>query len=161
MLIMKKIIIVVVAIVGFVGLVVLMRYHPASTPATASRSKSSPTSSSSDSSSSTSTTATPPPAPPSTPTATGFKDGSYTGQAVNVGYGIVQVKAVVSGGKLSDVVFLQMPSGGHSSEVTNFAQPQLKSEALQAQSGNVDIVSGATQTAQGFIQSLQDALAKA
>jgi len=39
--------------------------------------------------------------------------------------------------------------------------PSLKQEAIQTQSAQVDIVSGATQTSQAFIQSLASALTKA
>ncbi len=91
-----------------------------------------------------------------------YKDGSYTGTAADAFYGTIQVKAVVSGGQLTDVQFLQYPNTpGHSSEVSNFALPQLKQEAIAAQSANVNIVSGATQDSQAFQQSLASALAQA
>jgi uncharacterized protein with FMN-binding domain len=38
------------------------------------------------------------------------------------------------------------------------AVPDLQQEAIQAQSANVDIISGATLTSQAFVQSLQVAL---
>ena len=41
------------------------------------------------------------------------------------------------------------------------ALPQLRLEALQAKSANVDLISGATYTSQAFVQSLQEALLKA
>jgi uncharacterized protein with FMN-binding domain len=94
--------------------------------------------------------------------ATGYKDGQYTGTVADAVYGQLQVKAVISQGKITDVQFLQYPNhSGHTTEVSNMALPQLKSEAIQAQSANVDIVSGATQTSQAFMQSLQSALTQA
>ena len=91
-----------------------------------------------------------------------FMDGTYTGPAVDAYYGTVQVAALVQGGKLADVQFLQYPSDRSTSQFINSqAMPILTSEAIQAQSANVDIVSGATHTSEGFRQSLADALAQA
>lgn len=111
------------------------------------------------------TTATPPPTPTPTPVATAsgqYVDGSYTGSAADAYYGIVQVRASVSGGKLTDVAFLQFPNDRSTSrEISAQAIPLLKSEAIQMQSANVDIISGATDTSLAFRQSLASALAQA
>lgn len=97
--------------------------------------------------------------PPSSGT---YKDGTYTGSTANAFYGYIQVQAVISGGKLTDVVFLQHPSDRSESEfINNQAMPLLKQEAIQAQSSQVDGVSGATDTSQAFVQSLETALQKA
>ena len=91
-----------------------------------------------------------------------YKDGTYIGNSVDVYYGIVQVKAMVAGGKLSDVIFLSYPQDrSHSLQLSNRAMPILKSEAIQSQSSNVNTVSGATDTSSGFVQSLQSALVQA
>jgi uncharacterized protein with FMN-binding domain len=91
-----------------------------------------------------------------------YKDGSYTGTTEVNAYGDVQVQAVVSGGKITDIVFLKMPSDeGHSREVTAFSEPVLKQETLQKQTARVDFVSGATSTSQSYEQSLQAALDQA
>jgi uncharacterized protein with FMN-binding domain len=104
----------------------------------------------------------PPPAQQPPATQTGYKDGQYAGDTANTVYGDVQVKAVVSGGKLTDIQFLTYPSHmGHSMEVSNYSLPILKSEAMQAQNAQVNVVSGATQTSEGFSQSLASALSKA
>ncbi len=88
-----------------------------------------------------------------------YKDGTYTGASENTVYGNVQISVVVSGGKITDINFLQMPdSEGHSQEVTAFAEPLLKQVTLQKQSAQIDFVSGATQTSEGYQQSLQAAL---
>ena len=91
-----------------------------------------------------------------------FKDGTYTGNSVNVFFGNVQVSAVISGGKLSAVHFLQYPNT-HSVAVfiNQQAMPYLKSEAIQAQNANVNIISGATLTSEGFQASLASALSQA
>ncbi len=91
-----------------------------------------------------------------------YKDGSYTGDAVDAFYGTVQVKVSIRGGKINNVVFLQYPDKpGHTIEVSNGAIPILKSETIKAQSANIDGVSGATQTAEAFIKSLSSALDQA
>lgn len=95
-------------------------------------------------------------------TNTKYKDGEYTGDSVDAYYGNLQVKAVISDGKITDVQFLDYPHDRRTSvEINSQATPMLKQEAIQAQSANVDIVSGATATSQAFIQSLQSALVKA
>ena len=92
----------------------------------------------------------------------GWKDGTYTGSAERNSYGTVQVAAVISGGKLTGINFIRMPSGeGHTQEVTKDAQPILLREALQTQSATVDVISGATQTSESFTFSLKSALSKA
>lgn len=91
-----------------------------------------------------------------------YKDGQFTGDAADAYYGYIQVKVTISGGKISDVVFLQYPNDRENSVFINQqAMPYLKQEAIQAQNSKVDIVSGATDTSMAFIQSLSSALTKA
>jgi uncharacterized protein with FMN-binding domain len=110
---------------------------------------------------------TPNPTGTSNPTSTPapgahYKDGSYTGSMADAQWGTIQVKAVIQHGKISNVVFLQYPNERNRSVMINsYADPQLTSEAIQAQSANVDVVSGATDTSNAFIQSLTDALSQA
>lgn len=90
------------------------------------------------------------------------RNGTYTGSAADTMYGPVQVRITVSGGKLTRVDVLQVPDEGrYESEIVADALPILQSEALSAQSANIDIVSGATFTSQGYAQSLQSALNQA
>jgi uncharacterized protein with FMN-binding domain len=111
--------------------------------------------SSSDSGSSTQTGGTP-------ATTGGFKNGSYTGGAADAQWGNVQVKITIQNGRLTNVQFLQYPNHrDRSVEINNYAMPQLTSEAIQAQSSQVDIISGATDTSEAFMQSLGDALSQA
>ena len=88
-----------------------------------------------------------------------YKDGTYTGPEVDAFYGLVQIKAVIRNGKIADVQFLEYPSDRRTSQrINNIAMPYLKTEALQVQNANVDIISGATLTSEAFAQSLQAAL---
>lgn len=106
----------------------------------------------------------------STPSAAGtpgsgsgsYKDGSYTGSIDDAVWGNVQVKVVIQNGKITSVQFVQYPNDrSRSIEINQYADPILIQEAIQAQSANVDIVTGATDTSDAFIQSLTDALAQA
>jgi uncharacterized protein with FMN-binding domain len=91
-----------------------------------------------------------------------YVDGTYTGASENAFYGNVQVKVTISGGTITDVVFLDYPQDRGTSRMINAAAiPQLKEEAITAQSAQVDGVSGASDTSQAFIQSLSSALSSA
>jgi uncharacterized protein with FMN-binding domain len=71
----------------------------------------------------------------------------------------VQVRVTLQSGRIVDVAATQLPSDlERSVEIGNYAAPILRDEALQAQSAKIDVVSGATYTSQGYIQSLQAAL---
>ena len=97
----------------------------------------------------------------STPSS-GYKDGTYTGPVLDVNWGYVQVQATIQSGQISNVQFLQFPSDRRTSQrINSIANPELEQEAIQAQSANVDIITGATLTSEGFQQSLQAALNQA
>jgi uncharacterized protein with FMN-binding domain len=149
---MKKIVIPVVLVAAFVAYAVYGRSSsavpaslPISIPAT-------PTSI---------VVASTPIAPASTSTGK-YVDGTYRGSVADAYYGNVQVQATVQNGALADVQFLQYPNDrGQSIEINQRAMPVLKSEAIQSQSAQVNIVSGATQTSEAFQQSLATALSQA
>ncbi len=84
--------------------------------------------------------------------------GTVTGTAVKTQYGPVQVRLTVAGGKVTKVEAVQAPSGGRSTEVTDMAVPRLNQAALATQSAEIDAVSGATYTSDGYKKSLQSAL---
>ncbi len=91
-----------------------------------------------------------------------YKDGSYTSPVADAFYGPLQIKVVVSGGRISDVQFLQHPSDRQTSvEINSQAMPMLRSEVITAQSAKVDGVTGATQTSRAFIESLNFVLSQA
>ena len=85
---------------------------------------------------------------------------SYTGDAVDIGYGIVQVKITVSDGKITDAVAVQAPSG-RSQRWSDMSVSSLRSQTLQVQSAAINGVSGASYTSYGWYQSLISALQKA
>ena len=90
------------------------------------------------------------------------ESASFTGDVVQTRWGPVQVQVSVSGGKVSDVSVVQYPSGnGRDEEINSYALPILTDETKQAQSADIDMVSGATVTSQGYLQSLQSALDEA
>lgn len=84
--------------------------------------------------------------------------GTFLGKPVDVGYGIVQVRITLAGGRIADVQAVQLPSGGRSSEIASYAAPRLRREVLAAQSANIDTVSGASFTSEGYARSVQSAL---
>jgi uncharacterized protein with FMN-binding domain len=74
----------------------------------------------------------------------------------------VQVRLTVKGGKITDVTVLQQPNGNpRDDEINSYALPILTQETLKDQSANIDMVSGATVTSTGYVQSLQSALDQA
>ena len=92
--------------------------------------------------------------PPPTHTAPAKPSGTFTGPQVDTNYGPVQVQITVSNGKITAAN--GQDDGG--SWVGENAIPQLNQEAVQAQSANIQGVSGATYTSEGYAQSLQQAI---
>ncbi len=91
-----------------------------------------------------------------------YTDGSYTGPSSDAYYGFVKVRATITNGAISNVVFLSHPSDrSYSRTVNRYAMPALRSEALAVQSARVNTVSGATETSRAFRTSLAGALRKA
>ena len=81
------------------------------------------------------------------------------GPVVDTRYGPVQVEVTLDGSTITAIAAIQLPGGDRRSEqISNRAEPTLQSEALQAQSANIDGVSGATYTSEAYAQSLQAAL---
>jgi uncharacterized protein with FMN-binding domain len=84
---------------------------------------------------------------------------SYDGATVQTQYGDMQVRVVLTGSRLTDVVALRLTdSSSRSVQISASAAPILRREALSAQSAHIDSVSGASYTSAGYIQSLQSAL---
>lgn len=131
-----------------VGFIVVWRYQPATTSPHGTAPQPTPGA----------TTAPAAPGPTGAPSTGSGSQRTVTGSAVDTPYGTVQVQAVLDGGKITNVTFLQAPSGGRSSRISRSAAPVLVSEALQAQNSHVDSVSGATYTSEAYTQSLQAAL---
>ena len=91
-----------------------------------------------------------------------LKDGSFDGGSANTRYGPVDVKITVAAGKITAVDVPVYPDGnGVDRQINSVAIPQLVTETLSAQSSHIDMVSGATFTSNGYVQSLQSALDQA
>ncbi|MEW2285920.1 FMN-binding protein [Streptomyces sp. NPDC047841] len=86
--------------------------------------------------------------------------GTVTGDAVRTQYGAVQVRLTVSAGKITKAEAVQAPKGGLSDQKTQLAVPRLNQEAVAAGTADIDAVSGATYTSEGYKKSLQSALDK-
>jgi len=109
-------------------------------------------------------TATPTPAAGTGTTApsTAGASGTFTGTAAQTRFGAVQVQITVADGTITDVAALQLTDHDQKSvQISNRAAPVLRQEVLSAQSANVQNVSGATYTSDGYLTSLQSALDQA
>ncbi|MGW2702039.1 FMN-binding protein [Streptomyces sp. NPDC001340] len=125
------------------GMVLLLSLKPHTSPTLATADTKSPTTSHS-----------------SSPTA-GSSSGTkrVTGDTVQTRWGPVQVRVTIESGKLTDVTAVSYPQDNpRDQEINSYALPQLRREALAAQSAQIDTVSGATYTSEGYRQSLQSAL---
>ncbi|MFF4727732.1 FMN-binding protein [Streptomyces mirabilis] len=84
---------------------------------------------------------------------------TVTGDTVQTRWGPVQVRVTLKNGKITDVTAVSYPTDNpRDQEINSYAIPQLRREALAAQSAQIDSVSGASYTSDGYKQSLQSAL---
>lgn len=87
---------------------------------------------------------------------------TVTGDAEDTPYGPVQVRVTLSGGRITYVSVVRVPQDSRRDlEINSYAVPILNQEALRAANAHIDVVSGATYTSEGYIQSLQSALDRA
>src|SRR3954468_13932239 len=87
---------------------------------------------------------------------------TYTGDVADTRWGPVQVKITVTNGKITAAETTQVPSDNpRDQEINSYAVPVLNQEAVKAQSAQIDAISGATVTSDGYIQSLQSAIDQA
>lgn len=94
--------------------------------------------------------------------ASGSRSSTSTGTAVQTRYGPVQVRVETSGSTITRVSVLQYPnSDSRDAQINGYAVPILVQETLDAQGADIDMVSGATYTSDGYLQSLQSALDQA
>jgi len=92
----------------------------------------------------------------------GTSSKTVTGAVASTQWGPVQVELTVAGGKITKVTVLQYPSGNpKDEEINNYALPILIQETTDQQSAGIDMVSGATVTSTGYVQSLQSAIDQA
>lgn len=90
-----------------------------------------------------------------------YKDGTYTGAVTKTNVGNFQVSVVVQGGKIANVNVLLQPDEEFSQNINKTVLPKYVEEVIEAQSSDIALVSGASETFKGFKGSLQDALNKA
>ena len=101
-------------------------------------------------------------APATKPTTAPATTRSATGSSVDYHYGLISVTATVSRSNLTNVSIASLDDGGspRSQSIDQQSIPMLEQQALQAQSANIQGVSGASYTSAGFQQSLQGALSQ-
>jgi uncharacterized protein with FMN-binding domain len=85
-----------------------------------------------------------------------------TGVAVNYSWGVLSVSVTATGRRITKVGIASIDDGGNprSQSIDQQSIPLLEQQAMQAQSANIQGVSGASYTSAGFQQSLQSALTK-
>ena len=99
---------------------------------------------------------------PAAPAAPAGVSGTFTGGTAQTAYGPVQVQIVVQNNTITSANAIRYPTGNsHDVAIAQYAIPVLNREAVQAQSAQISMVSGATYTSSGYIQSLQSALSAA
>ncbi len=87
---------------------------------------------------------------------------TVTGDSVSTQWGNVQVQITVTNGKITSATAVDYPqNNGRDQQINAYAIPVLQQESVGATSANIDMVSGATVTSTGYVQSLQSALDKA
>ena len=87
---------------------------------------------------------------------------TFTGASASTRWGPVQVEITVAGGTITDVTVVDYPDGnGKDQQINARALPVLVQETLDSQSADIDMVSGATVTSDGYVESLQSALDQA
>ncbi|MBO2450915.1 FMN-binding protein [Actinomadura barringtoniae] len=93
--------------------------------------------------------------------ANGLKNGIFRGDAVRNQYGPIQVTIQIAAGRITGLTATHATSPAMTVQVNERAIPLLRKETLEAQSAQIDGVSGATFTTGSFKNSLQSALTAA
>jgi uncharacterized protein with FMN-binding domain len=95
---------------------------------------------------------------PSTPPPI-YRTGTALGRPVTTDYGVVQLRVTTRGGRIVEVAAVQLPHEVPTDvELSRRAVDGLTPAVLEAQSADVHVVTGATYTSTGYLQSLQSAL---
>jgi uncharacterized protein with FMN-binding domain len=153
---MRRVVLAIVSTVASLVLLLSFKTHGisvATPPAASSNATGSTSTSGTASSSGTSSTSG------STSSATATK--TATGEAADTRYGPVQVKVTVTNGKITSATAVEYPvNDRRDQEINAYAIPALNREAVQSGSASIDMISGATYTSEGYVQSLQSALDK-
>jgi len=100
--------------------------------------------------------------PSSSSSTTTTSSKTVTGDAVDTRFGPVQVKVTITNGKVTSATAIDYPTDTpRDQQINSYAIPTLNQEAVSAGSANISMVSGATYTSYGYVQSLQSARNKA
>nr|WP_245561404.1 FMN-binding protein [Actinomycetospora chiangmaiensis] len=138
----------------------LFSYKTSTSSSTASEAAPSATGTTTGTTTTTGATATP--VAPASKANSSTYTGTVTGTSADTRWGPVQVRVSVASGRITAVDVVAEPDGnGRDREINAQAVPTLVSETLQAQSAQIDMVSGATYTSEGYVASLQSALDQA
>jgi uncharacterized protein with FMN-binding domain len=91
-----------------------------------------------------------------------YENGKYLGDVSNTSWGDVQVQVVIDNNRIASVSTIEYPQDRPlSTRLNQVAVPMLEQEAVQVQSADVQLVTGATVTSEGFMESLKSALSQA
>jgi uncharacterized protein with FMN-binding domain len=95
-------------------------------------------------------------------TSTASAAKTFTGDAVDTGFGDIKVQITVEGKKITKSDAIAYPNAEQRDlDLSKSSVPKLNAAAVQKQSAKLDIVSGATETSQGYAKSLQSAIDQA
>src|SRR3954452_7858228 len=162
---MKRVILAIVSTVASLVLVLSFKTHSpsaAATPPAAVSSSGTSTDTSGGSTSSNSTSGGATSSNSTSGSSTSSSSKTYSGDAAMTRYGPVQVQITVKNGAVTSVAATDYPMNDpRDAQINSYAIPQLNSEATSAGNANIDMVSGATYTSEGYLSSLQSALDKA
>jgi uncharacterized protein with FMN-binding domain len=144
------------------GLAGVLSYHVAAPiSATGRTSAATSTSAQTSGSTQTSTTSSSSATKATSTTAAAAAAKTATGTDVGYQYGDLEVKVTMRNGKITDVSVVKLDvTDPRSQSIDEAAIPELRTEALSAQSAKIDGVSGASYTSAAYAQSLQSALDK-
>ena len=96
------------------------------------------------------------------PTGVASTTNTFTGDVASTRWGDVQVAITVTDGQITAVDVPVYPTeNGKDRQINARALPVLVQETISNQSPNIDMVSGATVTSDGYLESLQSALDQA
>jgi uncharacterized protein with FMN-binding domain len=89
-------------------------------------------------------------------------NGTFVGDDVPTRFGDVQVSVTLKSGRITDIRGIRLPSDRpRSLSISQQASPLLRNEVLNAQSADINLLSGATYTSDAWAASAASALAKA
>jgi uncharacterized protein with FMN-binding domain len=88
-----------------------------------------------------------------------YRSGTVLGEAIGTDYGSVQVRVTVRDGHIATITAVKLPHRDPIDiQLSKPAARSLAKAVIAAQDADVDAVSGATYTSEGYLRSLQSAL---